>query len=116
VGVTIAMVTWTTTLQEQVPSHALARVSAYDWLGSLVIMPLGFALAGPAAVVFGLDQTLLGAAALMVTAGLAALAVPSVRAVRRRDLQQPALSEPPLPILQGPRDPIERVEAIRSPT
>jgi hypothetical protein len=116
VGVTIAMVTWTTTLQEQVPAHALARVSAYDWLGSLVIMPLGFALAGPAAVVFGLDATLLGAAMLMVIAGLAALAVPSVRAVRRRDLQQPAHDAPPLAVLQGPRDPVERVEAIRSPT
>jgi MFS family permease len=86
IGVTIAMVTWTTTLQEHVPPHALARVSAYDWLGSLVVMPLGFALAGPVASVIGLETTLIGAAVLMVGAGLAALAVPSVRAVRRRDL------------------------------
>jgi predicted MFS family arabinose efflux permease len=116
IGVTIAMVTWTTTLQEQIPSHALARVSAYDWLGSLVIMPLGFALAGPVAVVIGLKATLLGAATLMVSAGLAALAVPSVREVRRRDFHAPARDEPILPVLQGPRDPVERVEAIRSPS
>jgi MFS family permease len=116
IGVTIAMVTWTTTLQEQVPAHALARVSAYDWLGSLVIMPLGFALAGPVAAVVGLRATLIGAAVLMVTAGLAALAVPSVREVRRRDFHVPTLEEPLLPVLQGPRDPVERVEAIRSPT
>ena len=116
VGVTIGTVTWTTTLQEHVPSAALARVSAYDWLGSLVIMPLGFALAGPVSSLVGLKATLIGAAVLMVTAGLCALATPSVRAVRRRDLHLSARDESAIPPLLGPADPLERVEAIRSPS
>ena len=83
-GVTISIAVWTTTLQEHVPERALARVSAYDWLGSLVVMPLGYALAGPAAAAAGVDATLLGAAVLMLGSGAAALAVPSVRELRRR--------------------------------
>lgn len=115
IGVTIAMVVWTTTLQEHIPPRALARVSAYDSLGSLVVMPLGFALAGPVAVVAGLDRTLIGAAVLMFVAGLGALAVPSVRAVRRRDLELPA----PASIVPelGPSEPAQRsVEVVRAPS
>lgn len=114
-GVTIAMVVWTTTLQEHIPPRALARVSAYDSLGSLVVMPLGFALAGPVAAVAGLDATLIGAAVLMFVAGLGALAVPSVRAVRRREfeLSVPASIVPEL----GPSEPAQRpVEVVRAPS
>ncbi len=41
----IALV-WTTTLQEMVPPDKLGRVSSIDALGSFVLMPIGFALAG----------------------------------------------------------------------
>jgi MFS family permease len=44
---------WETTLQRHVPDAALSRVSAYDWFGSLMMQPLGFALVGPAVVLFG---------------------------------------------------------------
>jgi hypothetical protein len=44
---------WETTLQRHVPDAALSRVSAYDWFGSLLMQPLGFALVGPAVVLFG---------------------------------------------------------------
>jgi MFS family permease len=104
-GVTIGTVVWTTTLQEHIPPRALARVTAYDSLGSLVSVPIGFALAGPIAAVVGLDATLIGAAVLMVAAGLAALAVPSVRAVRRRDLEPPR-DEPPTAAPSSP-EPVE---------
>lgn len=86
IGVSISIAVWTTTLQEQVPDRALSRVSAYDWLGSLIAMPLGYALAGPASDAFGVDATLVAGATLMVGAALLALAVPSVRQVRRADL------------------------------
>jgi MFS family permease len=112
VGVTIGIVVWETTLQQNVPQRALARVSAYDWLGSLVIMPLGFALAGPIASVVGLDATLIGAAVLMIAAGAAALAVPSVRAMRRHDLVRPP-HEPDLPATHSPIG--HDVEVVRIP-
>jgi MFS family permease len=44
---------WETTLQRHVPDASLSRVSAYDWFGSLLMQPLGFALVGPAVVLFG---------------------------------------------------------------
>jgi hypothetical protein len=44
---------WETTLQRHVPDASLSRVSAYDWFGSLMMQPLGFALVGPAVVLFG---------------------------------------------------------------
>jgi MFS family permease len=44
---------WETTLQQHVPDAALSRVSAYDWFGSLLMQPLGFAAVGPAVALFG---------------------------------------------------------------
>ncbi len=37
---------WQTTMQREVPSEVLSRVSAYDWFGSLVFLPLGYAIVG----------------------------------------------------------------------
>lgn len=51
---------WTTTLQRNVPSALLSRVSSYDYLASFAIGPVGLAVAGPIAAVTG-DSTLLWA-------------------------------------------------------
>lgn len=37
---------WTNTLQESVPGELLGRVSSIDYLGSFVLLPVGYALAG----------------------------------------------------------------------
>jgi MFS family permease len=37
---------WIVTLQEQVPQHKLGRVASIDYLGSLVFVPVGFAVTG----------------------------------------------------------------------
>jgi len=73
---------WLTVLQENVPRAAISRVSAYEWLGSFLFLPAGFALAGPVSDAIGIDATLWAAAALIVAANLAIVAVPSVRRVR----------------------------------
>jgi MFS family permease len=80
---------WLTTLQERVPREALSRVSAYEWLGSLVFQPLGFLLAGPLATLFGIRPTLIGAACVLVVAAVVVTSVPSVRDLRRGE-QEPA--------------------------
>ena len=51
VGFGFAMfdVSWDTALQERIPPHALSRVSSFDWMGSLALLPLGYLLAGPLA-------------------------------------------------------------------
>jgi MFS family permease len=75
---------WETTLQRHVPREALSRVSAYDWLGSTALRPLGLALVGPVAVALGTEETLLGAAALSALSTVLVLTFGGVREVRRR--------------------------------
>lgn len=78
-GLTAADTYWDTTFQQHIPQTAMARVSAYDWFGSMVLQPIGFAIVGPLAVALGTDGTLVAAAALMTAIQLSLLAVPSVR-------------------------------------
>jgi MFS family permease len=73
---------WDTLFQQRVPREALSRVSAYDWMISLVLRPLAYALVGPAVVLAGRDAVLLGAAGLICAAAASALAVPGVRRLR----------------------------------
>lgn len=82
---------WTTTLQEHIPSHALARVSAYDWLGSLVFLPVGYAVSGPLAAVLGVDAVLWLAAAVTLGSSAAVLAVPAIWHLRQEVPALPAL-------------------------
>ena len=53
------MVIWETALARHIPPSALSRVSSYDWMGSLALLPIGFVTAGPLASVFG-ARTVLG--------------------------------------------------------
>jgi MFS family permease len=78
---------WITAMQQHIPPDRLARVTSYDALGSFVFIPLGFALAGPAAASFGLSETLWAAAAATMALWLVPLASRDVRGVRRRDDQ-----------------------------
>jgi len=93
---------WDTSIQEQVPRHAISRVSSYDFTVSLGLTPLGMAVAGPIAAAAGLHATLVGLGVLGMLAALAWLAVPDVRRVRRtaaRPEPPPpaAIAEPPVP-------------------
>ena len=49
---------WETTLMQHVPASARSRVSAYDWLGSLALQPVGYALIGPLAAGIGVSAAL----------------------------------------------------------
>lgn len=81
---------WVTTLQERIPEHVLSRVTAYDWLVSLVFMPLGYVLAAPLAEAVGRDVTLVALAALTALASVGIMLVPSVRNMRRLADERPA--------------------------
>jgi MFS family permease len=76
-------VVWITALQQRVTQTALARVSAYDSVGSFVFMPLGFALAGPAADAFGIRAVLFFAAGFALVSGVFVALLPSVRGLKR---------------------------------
>jgi MFS family permease len=70
---------WFTALQADVPPEELARVVSWDWMGSLVLLPVGQALSGPVAAAAGISTTLFGAAAITMVLFAAALAAPAVR-------------------------------------
>lgn len=75
-GFSLFEVWWETALVRHIPAHALSRVSSYDWMGSLALMPLGFALAGPLAAALG-PRTVLG------VGGAAALAMLTLALIPR---------------------------------
>jgi len=77
---------WLTTLHEEVPNEHLGRVSSYDWLGSRLLQPAGYALAGPAGAAFGVGPTLVAGAALHACASVFIALIPSVRRVGIREL------------------------------
>ena len=49
VGSGLFAVWWETALAQRIPAHLLSRVSAWDWMGSLALLPVGYLLAGPLA-------------------------------------------------------------------
>jgi hypothetical protein len=83
IGLAVHIALWFTVFQQEVPEHARSRVSSYDALGSLVMMPVGFAVAGPLAAGIGASATLFGIFALELGSLLAVLAIPAVWAIRR---------------------------------
>jgi MFS family permease len=84
VGIEIFAVCWDTTMQQQIPEAMLSRLYAYDMLGSVALVPIGYAVVGPVAEAIGTQATLYGAAALIVAATLPIFAVRDVRELRRR--------------------------------
>jgi MFS family permease len=84
-GISFWGVMWATSLQTQVPYEVVNRVSAFDMAGSMAMLPVGQALAGPAASAFGLPNVLLVGGTATVAMSLALLAVPAVRRLSRVD-------------------------------
>ncbi|PKV87431.1 MFS transporter [Streptomyces sp. TLI_146] len=83
---------WETAVQSAIPSHALARVTSYDWLLSLAAMPVGYALGPLAADAWGPEVPLLAAALVVGGACLATAAVPGVRRFGRPVEDTPVLT------------------------
>ena len=74
---------FTSAIQALIPDQVRSRVDSYDMLISIVIMPVGYVVAGPLSSSAGFTATLVGAAVVGgVPAALTAL-VPGNRAVHR---------------------------------
>ena len=82
VGFEIFGVLWNTALHTHVDPAALSRVSAYDVVGSIALVPFGEVLAGFSVEAFGPPATLLAAAAAIVLPTALVLFVPEVRHLR----------------------------------
>jgi len=82
-GIALFGIWWETALAERVPPHLLSRVSAYDWMVSLSLLPIGYLLAGPLGEALGEQAVLAVGAAAAALALAAALLVRETRTLRR---------------------------------
>jgi MFS family permease len=98
-------IVWATIKQRHVPLSLLGRVSSLDWLISIALLPLSFALTAPVAGLLGARTTLLVAAAVGSVVTFGALFLPGMRLIEggyrslprangvRRELALPARSD-----------------------
>lgn len=82
-GLTLLNAVWFATVPHLIPADVLARATSFDWLLSIIAMPVGFAVSGPVADHIGIQPTLVAAAAIMAVPLLLIVLVPGVRSVRR---------------------------------
>jgi MFS family permease len=94
-GFSMLMIWWETARARHIPPAALSRVSAYDWMGSLALVPVGYLAAGPLASAFG-ARTVLGVGSVIGLVLLLLALVPrstrELRGAPQRSTGQPSSS------------------------
>jgi MFS family permease len=93
VFVEMMMVQWTVAMTRNIPPDKLARVSSYDVLGSVMAMPVGALIAGPAGSAIGTSRAQYAAAAMIVIASALALIPRDVRTKRYDEAPAPPAPE-----------------------
>jgi MFS family permease len=81
-------IVWTTVLQRAVPARMIGRVSSLDWVLSLGLAPLSYALTGPIAAAIGARPTLLCCG--VISGGVLAVVFLLVPGVRHAALDEEA--------------------------
>jgi len=84
-----ANVVWGALMKTRVPNHLLGRVASLDWLVSIGLVPVSFALTGPLAGLIGARATLLGGG-LLAGLGLLVFALVSHDRPAGRERPKPA--------------------------
>jgi MFS family permease len=101
---TAGTIIWATTKQRHVPADLLGRVSSLDWLISIGLLPLSFALCGPAAAALGARTTLIAAGLVGAAITLAPLMLPGMRDLERQG-DELATGDAGSPSIPGPLEP-----------
>jgi MFS family permease len=101
-GFSLGGTIWETTLQRNVPEHALSRISSYDWFGSVALNPIGYLFIGPLAEAIGTPTALLASGALNMAVCFLVLLAPSVRGITMRgDAPSPGTPAGPVAATQA---------------
>jgi MFS family permease len=112
VFIEMMMVQWTVAMARNIPPDKLARVSSYDVLGTVLVMPAGALIAGPLGTAIGISRAQYGAAAVIVVASALALIPRDIRTIRNSDAGiRHAGDEPP----PGHDDPAAALETLQPP-
>lgn len=82
-GIALFDIWWETALAERIPPEMLSRVSSYDWMVSLGLLPLGYVAAGPLGASLGSVEVLAGGSVIAVLAYLAGLVPRATRTLER---------------------------------
>jgi hypothetical protein len=99
---TAGTIVWATMKQRHVPTRMLGRVSSLDWLISIGLLPISFALTAPLSAAFGVRTTLIGAGIAGAAVTLGGLMLPGMRAVDRLMASTPrGPIAPPAPTAQA---------------
>ncbi|HEY2439651.1 MAG TPA: hypothetical protein VGI07_05445, partial [Solirubrobacteraceae bacterium] len=78
---TAGTIAWATAKQRHVPAALLGRVSSLDWLISIGLLPVSYALTGPVSAAVGVRTTLVAAGILGAAVTFAPLLFRRVRAL-----------------------------------
>jgi len=70
---------WNSAIQREIPQELQGRVFSIDHMGTSGLMPLGMALVGPAVILFGEKNLLIGASIFHVIICFLVLLVPGVK-------------------------------------
>jgi len=73
---------WPTALTRTVPRDTLSRILSFDAMGSMLLRPVGLAIAGPISTWIGIPRAMELAAGITVVMVVAMLSVPEVRNMR----------------------------------
>ncbi|WP_299536939.1 MFS transporter [uncultured Streptomyces sp.] len=84
IAIEVFGVAWMTAMHQEIPEEKLSRVSSFDWFGSVAMVPLATAVAGPVESLVGRSSALWGCSALVVLVTALVLLVPDVRNLRLR--------------------------------
>jgi hypothetical protein len=91
---TAGTIVWSTIKQLHVPRELLGRVSSLDWMISIGLLPISFALTAPIAAVVGVRATLVGAGVLGAAITVGGLLLPGMRDLEHETAAPPALTVP----------------------
>lgn len=82
-GIEVFALGWNLAMQENVPDEMLSRAFSYDAFGSFMAVPIGQLVAGPLALLFGIERVIWVAGAALVAIALLTLLSRSVRDLPR---------------------------------
>lgn len=80
-GISLFNTLYLTVVQQNLPDASLSRVTAYNWLGSVASLPLGFVLSGLLADTFGMQAELMIASVFALVGAAIVSMLPSIRRI-----------------------------------